>query len=125
MQAGALVDEIADLVKAKLGADIKSKFKISAAQMRNVQQMQFRNAADILREGDYEAAVKAYRDVLAQLPEVPDAVLAVANLAEAYLNIWQRARKGPDKDAARLDASAVEGYLAERFAGAKKGAYAK
>jgi len=125
MQAGALVDEIADLVKAKLGADIKSKFKISAAQMRNVQQMQFRNAADILREGDYDAAVKAYRDVLTQLPEVPDAVQAVANLAEAYLNIWQRARKGPDKDAARLDASAVEGYLAERFAGAKKGAYAK
>ena len=125
MQAGALVDEIADLVKAKLGADIKSKFKVSAAQMRNVQQMQFRNAAEILRDGDYEAAAKAYRDVLTQLPEVPDAVQAVANLAEAYLNMWQRARKGPDKDALRLEASAVEGYLAERFAGAKKGAYAK
>ncbi|MBR4654340.1 MAG: hypothetical protein IKO72_13350 [Kiritimatiellae bacterium] len=125
MQAGALVDEIAAVVKAKLGADIKSKFQISPAQMRNVQQMQFRNAGDILREGDYENAVKAYRDVLAQLPEVPDSVAAVASLAEAYLNIWQRARKGPDKDAARLDASAVEGYLAERFSGAKKGAYAK
>ncbi len=125
MQAGALVDEIAAEVKAKLGSDIKSKFKISAAQMRNVQQMQFRNAADILRDGEYEAAVKAYRDVLSQLPEVPDSVQAVANLVEAYLNIWQRARKGPEKDAARLDASAVEGYLAERFAGAKKGAYNK
>ncbi|MCQ2391997.1 MAG: tetratricopeptide repeat protein [Kiritimatiellae bacterium] len=125
MQAGALVDEIAAQVKAKLGADIKSKFKISPAQMRNVQQMQFRNAGEILRDGDYENAVKAYQDVLRQLPEVPDAVQAVANLAEAYLNLWQRARKGPEKDAYRLDASAVEGYLAERFAGAKKGAYVK
>ena len=125
MQAGHLVDEIADAVKAKLGKDIKSKFQISAQQMRNVQQMQFRSANDILRDGEYEAAVKAFHDVLTQLPEVPDAVIAVANLAEAYLNIWQRTRKGPEKDAARLDASAVEGYLAERFAGAKKGAYNK
>ena len=69
--------------------------------------------------------MKAYSDVLRQLPEVPDAVAAVANLAEAYLNLWQRARKGPEKDAYRLDASAVEGYLAERFAGARKGVYMK
>ncbi len=125
MQAGALVDEIAALVKAKLGADIKSKFKISPAQMRNVQKMQFTNAGVIMREGNYEEAVKAYREVLSQLPEVPDAVSAVASLAECYLNLWQRARKGAEKDALRLDADAVEGYLCERFAGAAKGAYNK
>ena len=125
MQANQLADEICATVKEKLGKDLKAAFNITPAQLRNVQQAQFRAAAEILREGEYEQAAKAYLDLLSQLPEVPDSVQAVYNLADAYLNIWQRARKGPEKDSARLDASAVEGYFTDRFAGAKKGAYAK
>ena len=125
MQANQLADEICAAVKAKLGKDLKAAFKITPAQLRSVQQAQFRTAAEILREGEYEQAVKAYHDLLSQLPEVPESVQAVYNLAEAYLSIGQRARKGPEKDAARLDASAVEGYFTDRFAGAMKGAYNK
>lgn len=125
MQAGALVDEISELVNAKLGKNLKASFKISPAQMLNVQKMQFSNAGVIMREGNYEEAVKAFHDVLSQLPEVPDAVSAVASLAECYLNLWQRARKGAEKDELRLNVNAVEGYLCERFAGAGKGAYNK
>ena len=119
--AGELANTIAKFVKTRFGKDIKAN--ISADQMKKVRQMQFRHAYDTYRGGDYAAAEKAYREVLAQFPELEESIDALASLAECYINLWQRAKTPADKLEWRLHADAVEGYIAERFSGAKRSLY--
>ena len=115
--AGELVDEINKFVVEKFGKDLKKAANVSPDQMKKVRQMQFLNAYDSYRNAEWENAIRGYGDILKQYPEVEESVGSVANLAESYLNLWKAAKAGPDRDALRLDTSAVEGYLAERFSG--------
>jgi len=119
--AGELADTISKFVKARFKKDIKTN--ITADQMKKVRQMQFRHAYETYRSGDYVAAEKAYRDVLAQFPEIEESIDALASLAECYINLWQRGKTPAEKLEWRLCADTVEGYLAERFSGIKKNLY--
>jgi len=119
--AGELADTIAKFVKTRFGKDIKTN--ITADQMKKVRQMQFRHAYETYKGGDYEAAEKAYREVLAQFPELEESIDALASLAECYINLWQRGKTPADKQYWRLNADAVEGYIAERFSGIKRSLY--
>ncbi len=115
--AGELAEHIAKFVKTRYGKEIKTN--ISADQMEKVRRMQFLNADESFRNNDFANAVKAYGDILVQFPEVKESVGAVANLAESYLSLWQNARDAKEKELRRIETDAVEGYLAERFAGSK------
>ncbi len=115
--AGELAETMGKFVKTTFGKEIKTN--ITPAQMKKVRQMQFANAFESYKDGDYKKAVKAYQDILAQFPEKEESVGAVAILAECYLNLWQNEKPGKEKEARRVEANAVEGYLAERFSGMK------
>jgi TolA-binding protein len=119
--AGELADTIAKFVKSRYKKEIKTN--ITADQMKKVRQMQFRHAYETYRGGDYAAAEKAYREVLAQFPEIEESVDAVATLAECYINLWQRGKTPAERLEWRLSADAVEGYMAERFSGLKRNIY--
>jgi len=115
--AGELAETIAKFIKARYKKEVKTN--ISADQMKKVRRLQFENADEDFRNGDFAKAVKSYGDILAQFPEVEESVGAVANLAESWLNLWQIERDAKKKLEPRLSADAVEGYLAERFSGLK------
>ena len=119
--AGELADTIAKFVKTRYKKEIKTN--ITADQMKKVRQMQFRHAYETYRGGDYAAAEKAYREVLAQFPEIEESIDALATLAECYINLWQRGKSPAEKLEWRLCADATEGYIAERFSGIKKNLY--
>ncbi len=115
--AGELAETIAKFVKSRYKKEIKTN--ISADQMKKVRRLQFENADEDFRNGDFVKAVKSYGDILAQFPEAEESIGAVANLAESWLNLWQVERDAKKKQNARLSADAVEGYLSERFSGLK------
>lgn len=113
--AGELAETIEKYVKTAFGKEIKTN--ISPAQMKKVRQMQFANAFELYKDGEYAKAVKAYQEILAQFPEKEESVGAVAILAECYVNLWHDEKPGKAKELFRLEADAVEGYLGERFSG--------
>lgn len=115
--AGELAESIEKFVKAEYGKTIKTT--VTPEQKRKVRKMQFQNAYENYRDGDYAKAVKAYGDILVQFPEVEESVGAVGILAESYLNLWLNERDAAKKLEMRLSANAAEGYLAERFSGLK------
>lgn len=116
--AGELANTISAFVKKRYDRDIKTN--ITAAQMKKVRQMQFRHAYETYRGGDYVAAEKAYCEILGQFPEQDESIDALSTLAECYINLWQRGKTPAEKLGWRLNADAVEGYLAERFSGLGK-----
>lgn len=113
--AGELAESIAKFVKDRYKKDIKAN--ISSAQMKKVRRMQFENADEDFRNNNFAKAVESYGEILAQFPESEESIGAVANLAESWLNLWQNEKDAKQQLAPRLSASAVEGYLAERFSG--------
>ena len=114
-QAGDLADEIAAYVKSAFGKEIKTN--ISKADRDRVRAMQFKNANEKLGEGNYQGAIDDYMTTLASYPEGRESVLAVENIVNAYLNMIVRSKDKAKIESWRLDADAVEGYLAERFGG--------
>jgi len=114
-QAGDLADEIAAFAKSAYGANIKTN--ISQKDKDRVRAMQFTNANEKLGEGDYQGAIDDYLTALASYPEGRESVLAVENIANAYLNMIVRSKDKAKVESWRLDADAVEGYLSERFGG--------
>ncbi len=115
--AGELAETIAKFVKARYHKDIKTN--ISSDQMKKVRRMQFANADEDFRGGNFANAVKAYGEILAQFPEAEESIGALSNLAESWLNLWQNEKDAKGKLEPRLSADAVEGYIAERFSGLK------
>ncbi len=115
----ARAGEMNEAIRAFAEANYKAKIKtqVTAEQMAKVREMQFRGAQEKFGSGDYSGAVAEYMEALAGHPEGRESVRAVENVAMAYLNLIARNRDDPKKDDWRMDADAVEGYLAERFAG--------
>lgn len=113
--AGELSEKISKFVKDRYNKEIKTN--VTKAQMKKVRMMQFANAFQTYKSGDYAKAVKNYSDILVQFPETEEAVNAVANLADSYLQLSTTGKDAKDKEYNRWCADAVEGYLVERFSG--------
>lgn len=116
--AGELQETIRSFAEKTYGAKIKTK--ISPEQIAKARARQFQNAAEKYLAGQYNEAIADYFAVLAKYPELPESISAVENIANSYLDLLVDAKTDAEKDEYRLNADAVEGYLAERFAGASK-----
>ena len=113
--AGELSDEIEKFAISTYGAKLKKA--ITDEQMEKVVRIQFKTAAEKLGEGDYEGAIKDYEAALSRYPERKESVRAIENIATAYHQLIQRSKEEDKIESWRIDVDAVEGYLAERFAG--------
>ncbi len=116
--AGELSEEIKKFAEKRYNAKIKTK--VTPEQIAKVRAAQFKNAAEIFASGDYLKSIDAYMDVLSRYPELLDSVQAVENVASAYIDLILQTKDEKLKDEYRMNADAVSGYLAERFAGAKE-----
>ena len=116
-QAGDLAQAVSTFAKEKYKAKIICK--ITPEQIAKARARQFADANEKFLAQDYEAAIEGYLQALAKYPEIKESVMAVENVASAYLDLILQTKDAKKKDEYRLDADAVEGYLAERFAGSK------
>ncbi len=116
--AGELQEEIRKFAEKTYGAKIKTK--ITPEQLAKARERQFRNAHDKFNAGQYQDALDEYFAVLAKYPELLESIRAVENVANCYLDMTVEAKADAEKDEYRMNADAVEGYLAERFAGAQR-----
>ena len=115
--AGDLAQAIRDFAEKNYGAKIKTK--ITAEQIAKVRAAQFNDANDKHLAGQYLDAIASYLQVLGKFPEYRESIQAVENVASDYLDLILETKDEKLKDEYRINADAVEGYLAERFAGAK------
>ena len=113
--AGELSEEIRTFAEKEYKAKIKTK--VTAAQIAKVRAAQFRDANEKFGAQKYQEAIDAYYAVLAKFPEKEESVQAVANIASAYLDLILETKDKAKKEEYRMNADAVEGYLAERFSG--------
>ncbi|MBQ3288216.1 MAG: tetratricopeptide repeat protein [Kiritimatiellae bacterium] len=119
--AGDLSEEIKAFAEKQYNAKIKTK--VTPEQIAKVRAAQFKDANEKFAASDYAGAVEAYLAVLARYPEVQESISAIERVASALVDLSIEAKnaKIEAKSAdCRLDADAVEGYLAERFAGSKQ-----
>lgn len=115
-KAGEMSEEIRAFAEEKYGAKIKTN--VTPEKLAEVRAMQFRGAHEKFAEGQYDEALADYAEALAGFPEGVESVRAIENTVMAKLNLLARGQ-GSDADKAdwRIDADAIEGYLAERFTG--------
>ena len=116
--AGDLSEEIKAFAEREYKAKIKTK--ITPEQLAKVRAAQFKDANEKYVADRYEDAVEAYCTVLAKYPEVKESVGAVENVAMSYIKLALEEKDAKKKEWYRICAEAVEGYLAERFAGSSK-----
>ena len=112
--AGDLAEEIRAFAEKEYKAKIKTK--ITPEQIAKVRAAQFRDADEKFLAQDYEAAIDAYLAALAKYPEIKESIRAVENVAAAYLDLTLQTKDEKKRDEYRMNADAVEGYIAERFA---------
>ena len=116
--SGDLAEAIRVFTKEKYGVEVKTS--ITPEQLAKVRAAQFKDANAKYAEQQYVEAIKAYFNVLAKYPEYPESVVAAANIVSSYLDlIILEGASDAEKAEYRDNADAIEGYLAERFAGAK------
>ena len=113
--AGEMSEKIRAFAEKNYGA--KLNVRITEEQLAKVRQMQFRSPAEKMAEGRTEEAIKEYIEVLARYPEVKEATVAIEDVVRGLLGQIQADKKNPKAAGWRIDADAIEGYLAERFAG--------
>ena len=116
-QAGDLAQAVSEFAKAKYNANIKCK--ITPEQVAKARARQFADGNEKFLAQDYEAAIASYSQALAKYPEIKESVSAVENIASSFLDLILQTKDEAKKAECRLNADAVEGYLSERFAGAK------
>ena len=116
-QAGDLAQKISEFAKAKYNAKIKCK--ITPEQIAKARARQFADANEKFLAQDYENAIAGYYQALAKYPEIKESVAAVENVAASYLDLILMTKDAKKREEYRMNADAVEGYLAERFAGSK------
>ena len=115
--AGEMSEKIKAFAENNYGAKIGTK--ITPEQLEKVRQMQFRAPEEKMTEGKTEEAIAEYLDVLGRYPEVKESVDAVEKVVRGYLDLIAANKNSPKAQDWRINADAVEGYLAERFAGVK------
>ena len=113
--AGKMSDDIRAFAEREYGAKIG--VRITPEQLAKVRQMQFRTPMELMAEDKTEKAIEEYLKVLANYPEEKESVFALEEVARAYLNLIFSDRENPRVEEWRINADAVEGYIAERFAG--------
>ncbi|MBR2981792.1 MAG: tetratricopeptide repeat protein [Kiritimatiellae bacterium] len=113
--AGDLSEEIKKFAEKRYNAKIRTK--VTPEQIAKVRAAQFKSATELFAAGDYLKAIDAYGDVLAKYPELLESIQAVENVASSYIDLILQSKDAKLKEEYRLNADAVEGYLAERFAG--------
>ncbi|MBO7721669.1 MAG: tetratricopeptide repeat protein [Kiritimatiellae bacterium] len=113
--AGDLSEEIKAFAEKQYKAKIKTR--VTAEQIAKVRAAQFKEAHEKFLQQRYLEAVDAYYAVLARYPEFPESLVAVENIASCYLDLVLETKDDAKKDEYRMNADAVEGYLAERFSG--------
>ncbi len=114
-QAGDMAEEIRTFAEEKYKAKIKTK--VTPEQIARVRAAQFKEANELFASGRYQEAVDAYGAVLAKYPEALESIPAIENMASATIDLAQEAKDETEKFNYRIDADAIETYLAERFAG--------
>lgn len=114
-KAGELSEEIRSFAEKNYGAKIKSN--VTPEQMENVRRMQFMGAFEKMGEGEWEAAIADFNTALAGYPEGKLSVQAISGLINCYSQLLMRRKDDPKAADWRIDLDAIEGYLAERFAG--------
>ncbi len=115
--AGELSEEIKAFAEKEYNAKIKTK--ITAEQIAKVRAAQFNEANEKYLAGQLPEAIDAYYAVLAKYPEIQESIGAVERIASSYLDLIIEEKDEQKKEEYRMNADAVEGYLAERFADAK------
>ena len=115
--AGDLSEEIKAFAEKEYKAKIKTQ--VTAEQIAKVRAAQFKDANEKFLAGQYLEAITAYYAVLAKYPEIKESIQAIENIASGYLDLILETKDAKKKDEYRLNADAVEGYLAERFADKK------
>ena len=113
--AGELAEEVRQFAEEKYEAKIKTK--ITAEQIARVRAAQFKTAKDKFLAQEFLPAIADYMDVLAKYPELEESVYAVQNVIYSYLDAINDEPNADLKAEYRDNADAIEGYLAERFAG--------
>lgn len=114
-KAEKLMKRIEDLAIKQYKAKIKTQ--VTPAQAAKVREMQFRNPNEKMAEGLYEEAIADYLTALASYPEDKESITAIEKVLQAYRRLIGAHPKDPKAEGWRLDADAIQGYLAERFAG--------
>ena len=115
-KAGEMSEEIRAFAEEKYGAKIKTN--ITPEKLAEARAMQFRGAHEKFAEGNYEEALADYAEALSTLPEGVESIRAIENTIMAKLNLLARGQGSEaEKFDWRIDADAIEGYLAERFTG--------
>ena len=115
--AGEMSEKIKEFAEKNYGA--KLNVVITPEQLAKVRQMQFRSPAEKMAEDKVEEAIKEYLEVLSRYPEVKESIYAVEEVIRGLLGLIQANKDDPKVADWRIDADAMEGYLAERFAGLK------
>ena len=111
--AGDLSEEIRVFAEKEYKAKIKTK--VTAEQIAKVRAAQFKEADEKFLAQDYEAAIDAYFAALAKYPEIKESIRAIENIASCYLDLTLQTKDEKKRDEYRMNADAVEGYIAERF----------
>lgn len=115
--AGEMSEKIGEFARKNYKANIQTR--IRPEQLAEVRKMQFRAPAEKMAEDKVEEAIKEYLEVLARYPEVKESIYAVEEVIRGLLGLIQANKEDPKAADWRIDADAIEGYLAERFAGLK------
>lgn len=113
--AGEMAEEIREFAEKEYKAKIKTK--ITPEQIAKVRAQQFKAAAEFFANNEYQKAIDAYLPLLGKYPELPESLKAIENVARAYLDLYAEEKDETKKFNYRIDADAIEGYLAERFSG--------
>ena len=115
--AGEMSEEVRKFAEEKYGAKIKTK--VTAEDLARVRAAQFKSAKDKYLAQEYLAAITDYMDVLSKYPELEESVYAIQNVIYSYLDAMNEEPSAELKAEYRDNVDAIEGYLAERFAGSR------
>ncbi len=109
--------EMQEAIKTFAEKNYKAKIhtKITPEMMARARAAQFKKAAELYDMGMTREAIKEYYVALAKYPELSESIQAVFRIANMYLDLIVEGQNETEKEEARLNADAVEGYLAERF----------
>ena len=112
--AGELSEDIRAFAEKNYGAKIKTK--ITPEMIAKARAAKFKDAHDLFIANKYVESIAAYYEALAKYPEIPESIEAISCIISSLQDlIVESGKDAAKRDEYRLDADAIEGYLAERF----------